>query len=563
MLLLDGMPLAIELAAARVRLLSPAQIVERLRDRFVLLAGARGTAPRQATLRGAIDWSWELLSRAEQAAFAQCAVFEGGFTLAAAEAVLDLAPAGATEAPIDIVQSLLDKSLLRVWHPPGHDGDDEPRFGMYVSLHEYARERLDASGEAAAAEARHGRHFAVLGDEDALAALWKSDGARRRNALAIELDNLVAACRRALARGDAPTAASSYAAAWAVLEMQGPRALAVTLGKELAAMPRCRLARASSCCASTARRRIWPATRSEAPPSCSRHWSWRSPQATAVPRRRFLAVSATSASTRCGSTRRVATSTPRWSPAATTGDRIVEAKTLCRLTALAHVQSRWDDVDTLMDAAMARTRATGTRQLELVLLNMRAMREHAQGHSQVALETHRRVCEVARETGHRSAEATSLTNLGGMLLDLGRDGEALPALQAALAIHREIGNRSHEGMVLGNLGILHQQQGRADAARAHYEAALAIAREVEDPRHELYLLGSLGELLLEQGNFAEAAACYADALRRKDGADDVNSGRLLAGMGKLHWLQDRLDEAAQALARGEVFLRNHATRSSC
>ena len=89
--LLDGLPLAIELAAARVRVLSPAQIVERLKDRFVLLAGATGAAARQATLRAAIDWSWELLTPWEQTALAQCSVFEGGFTLEAAELVLDLA----------------------------------------------------------------------------------------------------------------------------------------------------------------------------------------------------------------------------------------------------------------------------------------------------------------------------------------------------------------------------------------------------------------------------------------------------------------------------------------
>ena len=81
MSLLDGLPLAIELAAARVRVLSPAQLVERLRDRFALLSGARGAAARQATLRAAIDWSWDLLVPWEQAAMAQCAVFEGGFTL--------------------------------------------------------------------------------------------------------------------------------------------------------------------------------------------------------------------------------------------------------------------------------------------------------------------------------------------------------------------------------------------------------------------------------------------------------------------------------------------------
>ncbi len=88
--LLDGLPLAIELAAARMRVLSPAQIVERMRDRFSLLAGTRGTTARQATLRAAIDWSWDLLTPWEQAALAQCSIFDGGFTLDAAEAVLDL-----------------------------------------------------------------------------------------------------------------------------------------------------------------------------------------------------------------------------------------------------------------------------------------------------------------------------------------------------------------------------------------------------------------------------------------------------------------------------------------
>jgi predicted ATPase len=95
----------------------PIQLVARMRDRFSLLAGARGAAARQATLRAAVDWSWELLSPWEQAALAQFSVFEGGFTLEAAEAVLDLGDW--TEAPpaIDVVQALVDKSLLRAWLP--------------------------------------------------------------------------------------------------------------------------------------------------------------------------------------------------------------------------------------------------------------------------------------------------------------------------------------------------------------------------------------------------------------------------------------------------------------
>ena len=128
--LLDGLPRAIDLAAARSRVLSPQQIVARLRDRFTLLAGARGTAARQATLRAAIAWSWTLLSSFEQSALAQCSVFEGGFTMAAAESVLDLGAWPDAPPVLDVVQSLLDKSLLRARGDPGRYAIDEPHLGM-------------------------------------------------------------------------------------------------------------------------------------------------------------------------------------------------------------------------------------------------------------------------------------------------------------------------------------------------------------------------------------------------------------------------------------------------
>ena len=142
--LLDGLPLAIELAAARVRVLSPAQLVAKLRDRFQVLAGSRGASARQATLRAAIDWSWDLLAPWEQAAFAQCSVFEGGFTLEAAEAVLDLSPWPDAPPAMDAIQALVDKSLLRTWVPAerGRYDIEEPYFGMYISIHEYAEEKL-------------------------------------------------------------------------------------------------------------------------------------------------------------------------------------------------------------------------------------------------------------------------------------------------------------------------------------------------------------------------------------------------------------------------------------
>ena len=113
--LLDGLPLAIELAAARVRVLSPNQLVERMRDRFKLLSGSGNAGTRQATLKAAIDWSWQLLEPWEQAALAQCSVFEGGFTLEAAEEVLDLLPWTKAPEAMDVVRPL----STRAWSAPG------------------------------------------------------------------------------------------------------------------------------------------------------------------------------------------------------------------------------------------------------------------------------------------------------------------------------------------------------------------------------------------------------------------------------------------------------------
>ena len=235
--LLDGLPLAIELAAARIRIFSPAQLVERMRNRFALLAGARGAAARQATLQGAIDWSWELLAAWEQAAFAQCAVFDGGFTLEAAEAVLDLSPWPEAPPAMDVIQALADKSLLRTWIPATQSryDIDEPFFGMYLSIREYAANKLEASGspKKRTTEERHGRYFAGFGGDDALEGLAREGGVKRRLVLALELDNLVAACRRAAMRNDAGVAVATYRASAEVFALHGPFAADIALGEQV------------------------------------------------------------------------------------------------------------------------------------------------------------------------------------------------------------------------------------------------------------------------------------------------------------------------------------------
>jgi predicted ATPase len=142
---LDGLPLAIELAAARLPLFSPASLLERLDRRLPLLTGGSRDAPaRQRVLRDTIAWSYDLLTEYERATFRRLAVFRGGWALSLAEA----ACAGATQPTPDVVAdlaSLIDQSLIRRVPEP----DDDPRFAMLETIREFAAEQVTLSGESA------------------------------------------------------------------------------------------------------------------------------------------------------------------------------------------------------------------------------------------------------------------------------------------------------------------------------------------------------------------------------------------------------------------------------
>jgi predicted ATPase/class 3 adenylate cyclase len=185
---LDGLPLALALAAARARLFAPPALLARLaRPLALLTGGARDLPARQQTLRATIDWSYGLLGAGEQRLFARLAVFAGGCTLEAAEAVCD----GAGDLGADVLEgleALVAQSLLR-WEP---GAGDEARVAMLETLREYAAERLAASGEAAAAGRAHAAHYLALAE----AAERELAGPRQAAALArleAEHDNLRAA----------------------------------------------------------------------------------------------------------------------------------------------------------------------------------------------------------------------------------------------------------------------------------------------------------------------------------------------------------------------------------
>jgi predicted ATPase/class 3 adenylate cyclase len=217
---LDGLPLAIELAAARIRVLSPAAILDRLGRSLDLAGGARDLPERQRTLRGAIDWSHELLDDPERRLFRRLGVFAGGWT---AEMATDIAdPTGDIGMDVlDGLESLLDKSLIRT--DPVADGageDGEARFSMHVLLREYATERLSESGEQAELEARHAHAMRVLAEREGARILTK-DGERAVHRLDREQHNLRAAIDWSLRTGENGPGLGIMAAGWRWWQQRG------------------------------------------------------------------------------------------------------------------------------------------------------------------------------------------------------------------------------------------------------------------------------------------------------------------------------------------------------
>jgi predicted ATPase/DNA-binding SARP family transcriptional activator len=231
---LDGMPLAIELAAARLRTMAPQQVAARLGDRFALLTGGSRTAvPRHQTLRAVVDWSWDLLDEPERVLWRRFSVFAGGATLEAAEQVCaDAGPRGLpADRILDLLTALADKSLLTVRRDP-----EGPRYRMLEIIRAYGQERLAEAGEREELRQAHARYFTRLAEasRDHLLAAEQLDWLRR---LSDDQDNLHAAIRGAVAAGDARTAVALAAALGWYWSLRGMKLEGAELVGEALAVP--------------------------------------------------------------------------------------------------------------------------------------------------------------------------------------------------------------------------------------------------------------------------------------------------------------------------------------
>jgi predicted ATPase len=503
--MLDGLPLAIELAAARIGVMSPRTILGRMSERFKLLASSRGRTDRQAALRATFDWSWELLTPAEKSALAQLSVFEGGFTLDAAEAVVDVGTLDDAPWPADLVQSLLQKSLVR-------KADDE-RFDLLVSVREYASEQLVALGGEAArtgAEQRHGAHYAAL-DERAIV-----------DANGIETDNLVIACRRAVARGDVDVAVGALARAWAALHWRGPFGVATDLAAQVRTVASSTLARGTAdwvAGSATMSMGAFPEARArlEHALGYAIEAGDRRLEGEVLPSLgRVLAMQGRMAEAQQRLDSGLAIAVERRDPELECRVRQVRAQ-------LAHSIGKPDVARAELALALTLARASGDRRrLGRVLCDLGKVCADA-GPLEDARTYYDQALGAARATGDRSNECVLLCNLGLVLQLEGRWNDARDTELAALALARELGHMRVEPTILCNLGIVSERLGDETAARAHLDAGHAIALDIGDVRSEGLCLGYLGALHARRRRFAEARDHLARAREKLAAMDDAAS----------------------------------------
>ena len=509
--LLECLPLAIELAAARVRVMPPRTLLSRMSERFKLLSSTGGRRDRQATLRSTFDWSWDLLSLLDKTALAQLSVFEGGFTMESAEAVLDLS--GYADAPwtIDTVQSLLDKSFAR--------RVSEARFDMLVSVKEYAAEHLRTEGRfpgsspaaLTAAEARHSAYFATLGEKRAV------EGA------CVEIDNLVAACRRAAARGAAEETAGALQGAWAALRLRGPFRVGVELASIVSGTPGL----------GAAARAIVEWVAGDALYALGGVAEARTHLEAA------LALAREARDTRC------------------------EARVLANLADLRTRDGHEEEARAFHTQALALARGLGDPELECMVLNGLGTLEEHLGRLEESRAHWEAALALARNMRDRRWEGGLLGNLGSLHVSEGRLDEARAHFEAGLVVARECGDRKFEGNALCNLGLLHQLLGKMEEAGMELEAALVVARQIGHVRLECVVLCNQGIVYDALGRPAEARIRYEAALFVARGLGDRRSeGQVLGYLGLLHARQTRFDQATTCLDTGEALLRAMSDRLS-
>ena len=489
-------------------------------------------------------------------------MFEDGFTLEAAEQILDRTGWPAGIVVVDLLHGLVDRSLLRTAAVVG-TGGAEVRFGMYVNLQEFARRKLSESREgekipaAQVAEQSHGQWYSRYGTDQAAESLDDVGGTERRHRLERELANLVSATRRAIRRRDVVVATLTYRAAVEIMVLRGPLATAVDLGLELLRgldlepLERARvlwsLARLGRCSGDK------EATRAHTEEAAALARGTSDGRLTAILvgwRGNIDYDEGALASARAHYEEALALHRAQ-------DDHRHAGLILSNLGILEAVQGRYEEAAAYYESALELLQRAGDRRRTGYVHGYLGSLHRSRGSYREALIEQTHSLELLRELGDRAFECQALGNLGNLHVEMGHPREAIGCYEAAVAIARETGDRRHEGLFLSNLGRLHLQEGRHEAALACLETALAHHRVVGTRAMEGYALGLLGRLSHREGYIAEARSEIAEAegIMREVGLPNELC-KILFYRGELELESSNLDAAKAALEEVEALGRS-------
>lgn len=475
---LDGMPLAIELAAARIRALSVEQIVARLDDAYRLLTGgSRLALPRHQTLQAAMDWSYDLLSDREQTFFRRLSVFAGTFSLEAAEAICASEP-GAAYAVLDLLSSLIDKSLV-LMEQRFIDHGGEARYRLLETIRQYGQDKLQACAEAAQVRRNHRDWYARLAAQTEAETL-EAGQERVFDRLEAEHDNLRVALGWSLEQQEAEAAAQIGAAIWRFWHLRGYM-------------------------------------------SEGRRWLERAlagfSQKNAV-RAKALNVAAILASLQddYATARRLAEESLALSRAL--AEKQQTGYALYILGRLARLEGNYASAVTFFEESLTLFRALGQKHDIALVLSSLGLTVLYLGEDARATALCEASLAISRELGDPRGIASWLTNLGIIMLARGDDKRAQELCEESLAMRRALGYKGGCAHTLAVLGRIALYQGAYEQATACYQESLTLRQETGEKEGIATALEGLAAVWGLQGQVVWAARLYgaAESLRTQLGA---------------------------------------------
>ncbi|MCE3275763.1 MAG: hypothetical protein K0R13_1618 [Propionibacteriaceae bacterium] len=502
---LDGLPLAIELAAARVRMLPPQAMLTRLEHRLPMLTGGARDAPeRQRTLRNTIAWSYDLLKPEDQVLFRRLAAFAGGATFEAVEAVAN------ADGSLDVfggLERLLEQSLLR--QDVGPEG--EPRFSLLETIREFGLEQLEAQGESEDAQARHAGFFLTL-VEEAAPALHRPTQRAWLERLETEHDNIRAALAWSLTHE--PEAALRIAAAlfwfWYyrghLTEGRDWIERALATGASASPEVRARVLNWSSAFAWERADYTTATSRAEEALALARSVDDPSSEGWAL-------VNLGAVASLLGDRKRAATlqveAEERFRSG---GDRHGASAAIYNQGGEAGWVGDLDRQQALYERSLAESRAIGDRIVASWTLGSLGHHELRRGHLERARTLLEEALSIMREFGFVLIEADTLLGLAEVAGEQGDADHTETYLQEAEARYRDLGHGLYLANGLDSIGYVALDQGNHERARRLIEEALGLAQDSGGPVASAGFLHSLGDVLRASGDHSGAAVRYREGL---------------------------------------------------